>query len=437
MKCILGLLILSALALTGCKDDVSFSQVENTGRETERPLSPDPGGGNDNKEKQGPIVKVVHPPSDHKVSKSTQVVFRVLKGDHEIDQVACLVDTQEIPCDWEEGVVKLKGYDLGVHLFEVVAVDVEGLVGKAKESWNIYNKFKRFKDNLKVEQGPKKTDILFVVDNSGSMKFEQTKISDRFNKFVEKISGLDWHLGITTTDLTPNKVWSDGRLDSFSNGDYYLTPALGENRAQRLFAENVKRPESGSNTEKGIKATYRSIQRALNPSSSVDEELRDFMRQDAALAVVVISDENESGNDMESQPDNLIELVESKLGTSKIFQFNSIIVHTKECLEGAGASMGVAYESLSRKTNGVVGDICANNYSELLQDIGQGVSDLQKVHKLGCEPQDINGDGSSDIEIKASGNGSVPGYAIDENTLIFDRPLNPGDYQFIYFCLVE
>ena len=99
--------------------------------------------------------------------------------------------------------------------------------------------------------------------------------------------------------------------------------------------------------------------------------------------------------------------------------------------------MGVAYESLSRKTNGVVGDICANNYSELLQDIGQGVSDLQKVHKLGCEPQDINGDGSSDIEIKASGNGSVPGYAIDENTLIFDRPLNPGDYQFIYFCLVE
>ncbi|MCB0370011.1 MAG: hypothetical protein KDD45_11450, partial [Bdellovibrionales bacterium] len=47
-----------------------------------------------------------------------------------------------------------------------------------------------------------KVDILIVIDNSGSMSYEQSEMAKRFSGFVESLNGLDWQLGITTTDVT-------------------------------------------------------------------------------------------------------------------------------------------------------------------------------------------------------------------------------------------
>lgn len=284
-------------------------------------------------------------------------------------------------------------------------------------------------------QGGGRTDILFVIDNSSSMLNEQKKISDRFNKFIEQIEGLDWNIAISTTDSRASKAWGDGKIVPFENGKYYLTSNLNKVVAQQLFGKNVRRSESGSDTEMGILATYRTIERSMNPQNTVDREITQFFRDDAALAVVVVSDEDESGNGNKNKGKNLIKLVEQKWGKKKVFQYNSIIAHTMECLSGEGASMGKEYKRLSELTNGIIGDICANNYSQMLSDLGKGVADLVKVHALKCHPKDINDDGKVDIMITAKNGSDIPGFSINKNKLEFDIALNPDDYEIQYFCL--
>ena len=53
-----------------------------------------------------------------------------------------------------------------------------------------------------------KMDILWVVDNSGSMCQEQKVLRDNFDKFIDKIkdTSLDFHIGLTTTHVPGSKV---------------------------------------------------------------------------------------------------------------------------------------------------------------------------------------------------------------------------------------
>ncbi|GEM_PF-4448213 len=50
----------------------------------------------------------------------------------------------------------------------------------------------------------KKLDLLFVVDNSGSMCQEQDRLSRSFDAFIAPLADVDFQLGITTTQLEPN-----------------------------------------------------------------------------------------------------------------------------------------------------------------------------------------------------------------------------------------
>ena len=56
-------------------------------------------------------------------------------------------------------------------------------------------------------------DILFVIDNSGSMDDEQEEMAKRFSSFLSLLFDLSWQVGITTTDLSDsNKYYTDGKL---------------------------------------------------------------------------------------------------------------------------------------------------------------------------------------------------------------------------------
>lgn len=59
--------------------------------------------------------------------------------------------------------------------------------------------------------GSQKLDMLWVVDNSGSMCQEQKTLRDNFDRFIEQLdeTNLDFHIGVTTTDM---------------NGEYALEP---------------------------------------------------------------------------------------------------------------------------------------------------------------------------------------------------------------------
>ena len=195
--------------------------------------------------------------------------------------------------------------------------------------------------------GPAAVDILFVVDNSGSMGEEQELLGQAVPALVNALdtTGLDYRIGITTTDNgnywcrgsgisnpeAGNMVFSScrDRIDDFffsganidaSAACHSFCPeewsviqqtqtitASDPEPKRRPWVENIggqtNLPEgldvttalqclipqgiNGCGFESPLESMYKSLRRATD----VSEDEFDFMREDAHLMVVVLSDE--------------------------------------------------------------------------------------------------------------------------------------------------
>ncbi|MDF2697570.1 MAG: putative lipoprotein, partial [Labilithrix sp.] len=147
-----------------------------------------------------------------------------------------------------------------------------------------------------------KMDIVFVVDDSGSMAEEQTNLAANVPKFVSKIdsfktkggSKLDWRIAVTTTarDITYNiQVPLVGTLPQSEKGDdgaFRMTPACkttkrwvekSDPNAAKDFQCLAKAGTGGSSLEMPLYAT----KLALNDRMA-DGTNAGFLRPDALLA---------------------------------------------------------------------------------------------------------------------------------------------------------
>lgn len=157
------------------------------------------------------------------------------------------------------------------------------------------------------EEGCAKIDILFVVDNSGSMAQEQANLATNFPQFISVIeaSGLDYRVAITTTgmDFTYNQALFPGgpvipnTQDGGDNGAM-LQPAgcnlprrwlqLGDPNPAAAFACAANVGTSGPSDEMPLAAM-----RAAFDDRVADGTNAGFRRPDALLAVVMLTDEND------------------------------------------------------------------------------------------------------------------------------------------------
>ncbi|MBI5547857.1 MAG: hypothetical protein HY901_28575 [Deltaproteobacteria bacterium] len=181
----------------------------------------------------------------------------------------------------------------------------------------------------------RKVDILWVVDNSGSMKTSQANLASEFPRFIQSLLALqppvDFHIGVTSTDVDNEKLNYDidrdgpilpkdtrgtrGELHGFDLTDKggetgrYLAcnekgecnvPKTGGNiDAAAAFAQMSKVGTAGSAIERGLQAAYLALtrednQRAESPISTDLSKKLPFIRPDAALFVIFVSDEDDS-----------------------------------------------------------------------------------------------------------------------------------------------
>jgi hypothetical protein len=157
-------------------------------------------------------------------------------------------------------------------------------------------------------------DLLFVVDNSGSMADEQAELRQVFPRFASLISSFkglpNLHLGVITTDLgtrggpplgEPGRgrcagVGDDGVLREVSGhpGVRFLSDLKNDTTGARAVNYEGQLPDAFSalanvgTTGCGMESPLAAMQRALeNPVNA------GFLRDDAALAVVFITDEDD------------------------------------------------------------------------------------------------------------------------------------------------
>ncbi len=176
-----------------------------------------------------------------------------------------------------------------------------------------------------TQKGAARVDILWMIDNSGSMAAEQEKVADRFNQFFNQliISQVDYHIGVITSDpseggtlrqyngpavenctacrfITKDVPCSDPSVDVSQLGSEAAKEArlAADCPAQLVFRRLIKVGVEGSSFEEGFTQAAaalgaRNIDANGFPDHVVPEGNEGFARDDASLYIVFVSDEEE------------------------------------------------------------------------------------------------------------------------------------------------
>lgn len=386
---------------------------------------------------RGPSILVLQAPKGNlSIFDELAVEYQVVAGSAPIASVECLWNGKSVKCSMDREKVVLPGAKVGGHKFEIVAKDANDLQDRKTLPWQLFDKFKKHKSAFSVNGNSNQVDVLFVVDNSPSMRDEQRNMATRIMSFIDRIKNLDWRIGIVTTDFY-SQNYGNGQLLTFPNKEHFLTSKLDTNTARDHFGKTIQRTETGSSTEQGIRATNRAIQRAASPKDPIDQQHRAFFRNDASLSVVVLSDEDESEHSPVNKGSELLKLVNKTWGAAKKFQFHSIIVKPFDtaCKQAAGNhAEGHFYAELTKSTNGILGSICEEDYGNQLAMIGQSVSNTQTTYNLDCQPKDLDDNGTPDVMVIEKTGGSVPNFVLNGSQIVFSKPLSIGQYSVEYFC---
>ena len=128
-----------------------------------------------------------------------------------------------------------------------------------------------------------RVDVLWMIDNSGSMSDEQTDLTQNFPLFMDFFvgSGLDYHIGVTSSDLDGNYNGSKGKLVVVA-GVKYLDPQVSD--PITMFSAMASLGINGSSTEQGSGAVFYALELERDRANS------GFYRDEAAIHTVVISD---------------------------------------------------------------------------------------------------------------------------------------------------
>lgn len=184
-----------------------------------------------------------------------------------------------------------------------------------------------------------KMDILFVIDDSVSMADEQAKLADNFPAFAETINSfttesgaqLDWRVAVTTTGKDV-RVVSQTPLGNFTineegdNGAFRESNCGGADRrwieraddsAVSDFQCRARVGDDGSSTEMPLETARLALTDRLADTNT------GFLREDALLAIVIVTDEDDSS----TTADNLTVPLTGGAGdpiTNYVSAFNTI-----------------------------------------------------------------------------------------------------------------
>jgi hypothetical protein len=237
-----------------------------------------------------------------------------------------------------------------------------------------------------------KVDILFVIDNSTSMSKEQRRVAERLETFIQSLDGLDWQIGITTTDVSNGMYGLKGSLIPFTGSNSYILTNRVQGFEQK-FKDTVVRNETidceavcPSSNEQPIKAAMQAIDKR-------NTDNRGFFRPDASLAIVMMSDEDEmsDGSTFATTPKNFIDHVAAGFNQAKRTTVFGIVIRPGDtaCYDAQDTRVyyGSFVAELTQMTGGVLGSICDDDYSKNLTNIGERVQELANEVVLSKAPK--------------------------------------------------
>lgn len=275
-------------------------------------------------------------------------------------------------------------------------------------------------------------DILIVEDTSLSMRNERWTLHKRFPNLIQDLQGVDWQLGITTTNLG-NPQDLNGELISLNYTGLKVLRKQNKN-AQKIFEDAIGLDMCNNDDdpyawlqkpctlghEEPLKASILAMNSARNDA---------LFRNDAQLAIILITDEDEKSTTGHgaTTPQDLMDAFSNRFGPDKKLSVHSIIIEPgdSQCLDqqsgpfaDPGAQYGTQANLLSQLTGGITQSICESDYSLLTSELAKqaqgGSGQLQLEFTLSQTPI------AETVQVTISPSQSI-NWQIDGDKIIFDQ----------------
>lgn len=261
-----------------------------------------------------------------------------------------------------------------------------------------------------------KIDVLWVVDNSGSMASSQQHLADNFPTFINRFTtkGFDFQMGVTTTDSylaeslftpyynqSPRPSYYNGlpqaNIAFLKNGNAsgpsgfeIITPSTPNMAA--VFTKNAMQGINGRGDERSLDSMRSALSSAHNAG---------FVRPGGFLSVIILTDEDDFSNPTTTAYEtyvpslnpisdyvSFLDSVTLSSGPARRYSVNSLSVPDQTCLNqiyNGAQKIGTRVMAMADATGGVKGNICGD-FAAQLDQISKAIVELSTQFFLSQKP---------------------------------------------------
>jgi len=219
--------------------------------------------------------------------------------------------------------------------------------------------------NVKSIRRASGVDLIWVVDNSGSMGWAQYNIIQNAEKFMEEFikQKLDWRLGLISTDTTdepflglkPGNIFDSNTPDPIE----VFKSAVGD---LGIYGDGTEKP-------------YQTLINSL-------DSYPNFLRPSNPLVMIFVTDAEEQSR---VSTQELYDRIRVKIGPSTgLYSYMILGADDLNCSDGEGFDYANGkYEELVKiATLGRAYSLCTNNFGQLLGNIGLEIAEQVSRSKI-------------------------------------------------------
>jgi len=293
---------------------------------------------------------------------------------------------------------------------DVTSNDPRGVVSATQTAEGVYAT--TTDDTFVVPEDPP-VDILFAVDQSGSMDSHASQLATAFSALINAIQQVTsgWRIGVVTTD---GGCFNSGVLTaSTPNLQSTFASAVTLNGATMMYTEKL----------------FQLTQIAMSKTSA-GQCNANFLRPNALLHIVLVSDEWEQSG---ISPSSYVSTMQSYKSSPSLVKVSGIICPASGCPHLDGTAGG--YQDAVTLTNGVRLNVMATDWSNTAQQLA--AASLTSINRF--ELTQTAHPGS--IRVWVDGTEWTTGWHYDASTneIVFDTNPPPGaivevDYGVLVPC---
>lgn len=281
-------------------------------------------------------------------------------------------------------------------------------------------------DIIKQDSKPK-ADILLVIDDSCSMSDKQAALAANFGSFIKyaNTAQVDYQIGVTTTDMTA----AAGKLVfGPTHPEKILKPTTPD--VENKFKAKVNVGINGNATEQTLAPAVAALTAPL-----ITTENAGFLRDDAVLAVVAVTDANDQSPQSVAFYMNQLMNVKG-VQRASMFTFNvvggTLVTPPAGCSYDGPAGTDPRLQLAVTMTNGVREEICTPDWAKTLEQIGKNAFGYRTNFFLTSNP-DLSGGKVISVEVDGkaiptedpNGLGKIWTYDSSQNSVNFEPSYVP------------